>query len=110
MAIVWTSFPVAWLGFAGAAFAGFGYALVYPGFGMEAVARAPAASRGLAMGVYTAFFDLSLGVLSPMLGLVAHATGIGAIFLITALLGLFAVPIGVRLLASHHHQSERKPS
>jgi MFS family permease len=107
--LIWIT-PVAWLGFAGAAIAGFGYALVYPGFGMEAVGRAPAASRGLAMGVYTAFFDLSLGVLSPMLGLVANATGLGTTFLITALLGLCAVPIAVLLPASHHHQPEREPS
>ncbi|WP_246674659.1 arabinose transporter [Mesorhizobium sp. B4-1-3] len=97
--LIWVA-PVAWVGFAGAAIAGFGYALVYPGFGMEAVGHAPAASSGLAMGVYTAFFDLSLGVLSPMLGLVANTTGIGTIFLITALLGLCSVPIAARLLLS----------
>jgi predicted MFS family arabinose efflux permease len=107
--LIWVA-PVPWLGFAGAAIAGFGYALVYPGFGMEAVGRAPAASRGLAMGVYTAFFDLSLGVLSPMLGLIANATGIASIFLIAALLGLGAVPIAARLLSSHHHQTERNGS
>ncbi|WP_208620189.1 arabinose transporter [Brucella grignonensis] len=105
--LIWIA-PVAWVGFTGAAIAGFGYALVYPGFGMEAVSRAPAASRGLAMGVYSAFFDLSLGVLSPMLGLIANVAGIGSIFLITALLGLCAFPIAVRLLPSHHHHLESK--
>ena len=62
------------------------------------------------MGVYSAFFDLSLGVLSPMLGLIANVAGIAAIFLITALLGLCAIPIAVRLLSSHHHQPERNLS
>jgi MFS family permease len=51
MALIWCA-PFAWLAFAGAALAGFGYALVYPGFGMEALGRAPAEARGLAMGVY----------------------------------------------------------
>ncbi|WP_202882709.1 hypothetical protein [Sinorhizobium meliloti] len=55
-------------------------------------------SSGLAMGV--AVFNLSLGVLSPTLGLVAQATGLEGIFLITALLGLCTVPIAARLLST----------
>jgi MFS family permease len=106
MALIWFS-PFAWLGFAGAGLAGFGYALIYPGFGMEAVARAPRESRGLAMGVYTAFIDLSLGIFAPLLGLVATVTGLGAVFLINALLALCAVPIAVRLRLHHHAEQER---
>lgn len=109
MAMIWLS-PFAWLAFIGAALAGFGYALVYPGFGMEAIARAPAESRGLAMGVYTAFIDLSLGILAPLLGLVANATGLGSIFLINALLALCAVPIALRLRSQHQSQQERMSS
>ncbi|MBH9664547.1 arabinose transporter [Burkholderia multivorans] len=99
MALIWAA-PAAWLAFAGTALAGFGYALVYPGFGMEAVARAPTDAKGLAMGVYTAFIDLALGVFAPLLGLVAHVTGLGAIFLISAILALFALPIAMRLRSS----------
>jgi MFS family permease len=105
MALIWLS-PFAWLGFVGAALAGFGYALVYPGFGMEAIARAPAESRGLAMGVYSAFIDLSLGVLAPLLGLVANVAGLGSIFLINALLALCAVPIALRLRFEHQPEQE----
>ncbi|PZW92805.1 putative MFS family arabinose efflux permease [Burkholderia sp. 28_3] len=99
MALVWAA-PVAWLAFAGTTLAGFGYALIYPGFGMEAVARAPTDARGLAMGIYTAFIDLALGVFAPLLGLVANVTGLGAIFLISAILALFALPIAMRLRSS----------
>lgn len=109
MAMIWLS-PFAWLAFIGAALAGFGYALVYPGFGMEAIARAPAESRGLAMGVYTAFIDLSLGILAPLLGLLANMAGLGSIFLINALLALCAVPIALRLQSQHQSQPERMSS
>ena len=57
---------------AGAGLTGLGYALVYPGLGVEAVKRAPPESRGLAMGAYTAFLDVALGFGTPLLGLAAE--------------------------------------
>jgi len=109
MGLIWLS-PFAWLAFVGASLAGFGYALVYPGFGMEAIARAPSESRGLAMGIYSAFIDLSLGILAPLLGLVANLAGLGSIFLINALLALCAVPIALRLRSHHQPEQGRIPS
>ncbi|HKN27845.1 MAG TPA: arabinose transporter [Roseiarcus sp.] len=96
-ALIWLS-PWALLGFIGAAVTGFGYSLVYPGLGVEAVRRAPPQAQGLAIGVYTAFLDVALGILSPVLGLVAGFAGLGSIFLISALLALCAIPIAARLL------------
>jgi MFS family permease len=72
----------------GAAMAGFGYSLVYPGFGVEAVRRVDPAHRGLAMGLYTAFLDLALGFGTPVLGAVADRAGLGVIFQISALVAL----------------------
>ena len=43
------------------------------------------------------YIDLSLGLLAPLLGLVGNVAGLGAVFLITALVALCAVPIAVRL-------------
>jgi MFS family permease len=94
--LIWVS-PWALLGFAGAALTGFGYSLVYPGLGVEAVRRSPSDSRGLAMGVYTAFLDVALGLLSPALGLFAGFAGLGSVFLVSGLLAACAVPIAARL-------------
>jgi MFS family permease len=82
----------------GAALAGFGYSLVYPGLGIEAVRRAPPESRGLAMGAYTACLDLALGVASPALGLIAGGAGLGAVFFASTLVVLGAAVVAMRLL------------
>ncbi len=90
----------------GAGLTGFGWSLVYPGFGIEAVRRAPPEQRGLAMGAYTAFLDLALGLASPVLGLIAGAAGITAVFLASALLVLCAATIAAYL--AHKPASELK--
>jgi MFS family permease len=96
-ALIWLA-PMSWLALLGAALTGLGYSLVYPGFGVEAVLRVPADSRGLAMGAYTAFLDLALGAGGPLLGLVASGAGLGSVFLVSALATLSSVPIAARML------------
>jgi MFS family permease len=82
----------------GAALTGFGYALVFPGLGVEAVRRAPPKSRGLAMGAYTACLDIALGVGGPLFGLIASYQGLAAVFLVSAVLVLAASAIASLLL------------
>ena len=97
LALIWFALDRAWAT-AGAALAGFGYSLVYPGLGAEAVRRAPPQSRGLAMGAYTVFLDVALGFGSPTLGLVAGRFGLDAAFLVSALVALGASAIALRVL------------
>lgn len=84
--------------FVGSAVTGLGYSLVYPGFGIEAVHLTPPESCGLAMGVYTAFLDLSLGLANPALGLLAGAAGLNMVFLVSTLLVIGAAGVALRLL------------
>jgi predicted MFS family arabinose efflux permease len=84
----------------GAALTGFGYSLVYPGLGVEAVRRAPPQSRGLAMGAYTVFLDAALGFGSPALGLTASWSGLGSVFLVSAVIALGAAAVAGWLLHS----------
>src|SRR6266704_2284045 len=96
-ALIWLA-PWSALALIGAALTGFGYALAYHGFGVEAVRRAPPESRGLAMGAYTAFLDVALGLASPALGLIAGVADIGAVFLVSTLVVLGAADLAMRLL------------
>lgn len=84
-AMIWLA-PNAAVALTGAALSGLGYSLVYPALGVEAVRLAPPQNRGLAMGAYTAFLDLALGVASPLLGLVAGRAGMPRVFMTSALL------------------------
>jgi MFS family permease len=85
---------------AGAALTGFGFSLVYPGFGVEAVRRVPTQSRGLAMGAYTAFLDLAQGLASPALGLVAAGARLNTLFLASSATVLCASFVAWSLIAN----------
>jgi len=53
---------------------------------------------GLAIGAYTAFLDLALGLANPALGLVAGGFGLSAVFLASALVVTCSAAVAVRLL------------
>jgi MFS family permease len=96
LAVIWRATSGS-MALSGVALAGLGYSLVYPGLGVEAIRRSPPQSRGLAMGAYTAFLDLSLAVSGPTLGLVARGFGLPAVFLVSVLLALVAAAVALRL-------------
>jgi MFS family permease len=104
LALIWSA-PGRFLAVLGALLTGFGYALVYPGLGVEAVRRVPPESRGLAMGAYTAFLDVALGFGSPALGLVAGWGGLGSVFVVGALLTIGAAVIALHLLRARRTTS-----
>ena len=82
----------------GAGLAGLGYSLVYPGLGVEAVGGTSPENRGLAMGIYTAFLDVAMAIGSPVLGWVADREGMGAVFIVSAVITLCAAAVAFRLL------------
>ena len=64
-----------------AALAGFGYSLVFPALGVEAVRRVPIENRGTALSVYTVFADVSFFLVGPVAGAVIGAFGYSSVFL-----------------------------
>ena len=97
LGLIWLS-PWSAPALIGAALTGFGYSLVYPGFGVEAIRNAPADSRGLAMGAYTAFLDVALGFGMPALGLLADFSGLGTVFLASMLAAVAAAGMAAAIL------------
>ena len=79
------------MAFAGAILTGIGNALVFPSFGVEAVKRVPAASRGAALGAYVAFFDVGFGLGGPINGFFAGALGYSSVFAVSALGAAIAI-------------------
>jgi len=82
--LLWLAADANWA-LAGAALSGFGFSLVFPALGVEAVNLVPASSRGAAVGAYSLFIDLSLGITGPLAGAVAAGFGFASIFLFAAL-------------------------
>lgn len=95
--LIWGAHSPA-LAYLGAALTGWGYSLAFPGFGVEAVRRAPPESRGIAMGAYVAFLDISLGITGPALGAVAGTWGLEAIYLLSAVVVSLSVLVALRLM------------
>jgi MFS family permease len=85
----------------GAAVTGFGFALVFPSLGVEAVELVPPASRGAALAAYSVFFDLSLGIMGPLAGYVAGAFGYPSVFFVSAVAAAAAALLSLALHLRH---------
>ena len=94
--LLWLA-PSPELALAGAALSGFGFSLVFPALGVEAVNLVPASSRGAAVGAYSLFIDLSLGITGPLVGAVAAGFGFASIFLFAAMAAFGGLLLSVYL-------------
>ncbi|ORM68110.1 hypothetical protein HA44_21640 [Mixta gaviniae] len=76
---------------------GAGFSLVFPALGVEAVKQVEVQNQGAALGTYSAFLDLALGLTGPLAGLLISRAGINAIWPAAALMVLMALLLTLRL-------------
>ncbi|MBV8272058.1 MAG: MFS transporter [Cupriavidus sp.] len=100
LAMLWLA-QAPWQALAGAAVVGFGFSLVFPSLGIEAVKRVPATNRGSALGAYALFFDFSLGLTGPVAGLITKHSGYPAVYLFAALSAVLALALSQILAARY---------
>ncbi len=85
---------------AGAIAMGGGFSLLFPSLALVVINRVPEERRGAAMGTFTAFFDLGVGVGSPIAGAAAAIGGYEAAFLLAAGFALGTVVVALSLRAA----------
>lgn len=98
--MLWQAETVLWADI-GALLTGAGFSLVFPALGVEAVRRVSEQSKGSALGTYSAFLDLALGLTGPVAGLLMNQSGIRSIYLAAAVMVcLGALLVGTLLVRS----------
>jgi len=93
------------LSFAGAALTGFGFSLVFPALGVEAVRRIPPQDKGTALGAYGVFMDFALMVIGPAAGAIISGFGYPPIYLFAACSVLLALALTQWIAARQRQQS-----
>ena len=83
--LVWLA-PPPLVAILGSALTGLGVSWVYPGLAVETLARTPEANRNSALSTLSLFFDLSVGLAGPVMGLVVSGFGLAQVFFCSALL------------------------
>lgn len=100
--IIWFA-PNAWLAGVGAFLTGSGFSLVFPALGVEAVKQVEEQNQGTALGTYSAFLDLALGITGPVAGWIAGYYQLDSIYLIAAIVVALAFILILRV-----HLAQRK--
>jgi MFS family permease len=97
---------------AGAVAMGAGFSLLFPSLALVVINRVPEERRGAAMGTFTAFFDLGVGVGGPIAGAAAALGGYEAAFLVAAAcaLGVVVVALSLRSMLAGLPESEPEPA
>lgn len=94
--IIWFA-PNAWVAGLGAFLTGSGFSLVFPALGVEAVKQVEEKNQGTALGTYSAFLDLALGITGPVAGWIAGFWGLDSLYLLAAVVVAMAFVLILRV-------------
>jgi MFS family permease len=96
------SLPVA---LAGAVVIGVGFSMLFPSLALMVVGDVGEDRRGSALGAFTAFFDIGVGLGAPIAGATAALAGYPAVFILAA-----AAALGTAALALSHVRTGHAPA
>jgi MFS family permease len=80
---------------AGAVVMGVGFSMLFPALALMVVGKVDDDRRGSAMGAFTAFFDIGVGLGAPLAGATAALAGYPAVFVLAS-----AAAVGAAALAA----------
>lgn len=90
---------------AGALVMGIGFSMLFPALALMVVGEVGEERRGSALGAFTAFFDIGVGLGAPLAGAVAALAGYSAVFLLASIAAL-----GTAALAAFSTQARLRAS
>jgi predicted MFS family arabinose efflux permease len=67
---------------------GVGFSMLFPSLALMVVGEVADERRGAAMGAFTAFFDIGVGLGGPICGVTASVAGYPAVFVLSAVAAL----------------------
>ena len=105
--VLWLT-PSEPLAFVGAALTGFGFSLVFPALGVEAVRHIPPQDKGTALGAYGVFMDFALMLIGPAAGAIISGFGYPPIYLFAACSVLLALGMTQWLAARGRKMAQQK--
>lgn len=100
-----------WVAGLGAVVMGLGFSLLFPSLALIVMDRTAEATRGTAMGAFTAFFDVGVGLGAPLAGAVAAAGGYPAAFFVAAGCAAVGALLGFARPRTHvRHEAPATPA
>ncbi|MFT8676316.1 MAG: MFS transporter [Acetobacter sp.] len=83
----------------GAALTGAGFALLFPALGVSAVARTGPESRGAAIGAFSVFLDIAIGLSGPVLGMIVPVGGYMGVYLTAAVFSVLGAGLCLAMIS-----------
>lgn len=90
----------------GAFLTGSGFSLIFPALGVEAVKQVQPQNQGTALGLYSAFLDLGLGITGPVAGLIISHLGTPSIYLAAAFMVVVAWLLTLKIWLQNGRQTQ----
>ncbi|NHN84650.1 MFS transporter [Acetobacter musti] len=90
LGVIWLA-PTPLISLGGAVITGFGFSMGYPLLSLPVLSAVPPDRRGMALGLFDAFFDTGAGIAALCSGTVAHYLSLPRVFLIAALASLAGI-------------------